>query len=73
MVNTGDHRVGFHNQLVAATTAAEQCKKLCEQGVTDFHFYTLNRAELSLAICRILGIVPKDAEAGAGNPVERAG
>jgi methylenetetrahydrofolate reductase (NADPH) len=45
-------------QLVAATTAAEQCKRLCEQGVTDFHFYTLNRAELSLAICRILGISP---------------
>jgi len=58
-------------QLVAATTAAEQCKRLCEQGVTDFHFYTLNRAELSLAICRILGVAPGDA-IGAREPAEDA-
>ncbi len=50
-------------QLVAATAAAEQCKRLCEQGVTDFHFYTLNRAELSLAICRIIGVTPREARA----------
>ncbi len=43
-------------QLVAATVAAEQCLKLKAQGVTEFHFYTLNRAELTIAICRRLGL-----------------
>ncbi len=42
--------------LVAATVAAEQCRLLHSQGFRDFHFYTLNRAELTRAICRILGI-----------------
>lgn len=43
-------------QLVAATVAAEQCRVLYENGVRDFHFYTLNRAELTLAICHMLGL-----------------
>ena len=43
-------------QLVAATVAAEQCLQLREHGVTEFHFYTLNRAELTIAICRRLGL-----------------
>jgi methylenetetrahydrofolate reductase (NADPH) len=43
-------------QLVAATVAAEQCLKLKGQGVTEFHFYTLNRAELTVAICHRLGL-----------------
>lgn len=43
-------------QLVAATVAAEQCRVLYENGVKDFHFYTLNRAELTLAICHMLGL-----------------
>ncbi|WP_207476957.1 methylenetetrahydrofolate reductase [Arenibaculum pallidiluteum] len=43
-------------QLVAATVAAEQCRSLQARGVRDFHFYTLNRAELTVAICRMLGI-----------------
>ena len=43
-------------QLVAATVAAEQCLRLKQQGVTEFHFYTLNRAELTVAICRRLGL-----------------
>ncbi len=42
--------------LVAATVAAEQCRVLYKNGVTDFHFYTLNRAELSRAICHMLGM-----------------
>jgi methylenetetrahydrofolate reductase (NADPH) len=50
-------------QLVAATVAAEQCLKLKAQGVTEFHFYTLNRAELTIAICRRLGL-----KAGASSP-----
>lgn len=43
-------------QLVAATIAAELCRKLYAGGVREFHFYTLNRAELSYAICHLLGI-----------------
>ncbi len=43
-------------QLVAATVAAEQCMQLKKHGVTEFHFYTLNRAELTIAICRRLGL-----------------
>jgi len=43
-------------QLVAATIAAEQCKVLQDSGIDEFHFYTLNRADLSYAICHILGL-----------------
>ena len=43
-------------QLVAATVAAEMCRRLYAGGVRDFHFYTLNRAELSYAICHLLGL-----------------
>lgn len=43
-------------QLVAATIAAEQCKALQDNGINEFHFYTLNRADLSYAICHILGL-----------------
>ena len=44
---------------VAAVGAAEQCIRLYQGGVKNYHFYTLNRAELTLAICHILGIRPK--------------
>ncbi|MAF49257.1 MAG: methylenetetrahydrofolate reductase [Rhodospirillales bacterium] len=43
-------------KLIAATVAAEQCRALLVEGVTEFHFYTLNRADLVYAICHILGI-----------------
>ncbi len=46
-------------KLVAATVAAEQCQQLAAQGVHDFHFYTLNRADLSYAICHMLGLRPR--------------
>lgn len=46
-------------QLVAATVSAELCRRLYAGGVRHFHFYTLNRAELSYAICHLLGIRPK--------------
>lgn len=46
-------------RLVAATVAAEQCRALAGAGVTEFHFYTLNRADLSFAICHILGVRPQ--------------
>ncbi|MDJ0643616.1 MAG: methylenetetrahydrofolate reductase [Erythrobacter sp.] len=45
-------------QLVSATIAAELCRKLYAGGVREFHFYTLNRAELSYAICHMLGKRP---------------
>jgi len=48
-------------QLVSATVAAELSRRLYAGGVRDFHFYTLNRAELSYAICHLLGIRPKVA------------
>ena len=43
-------------QLVAASVATEMCARLAEEGFSDFHFYTLNRAELVYAICRVLGV-----------------
>jgi methylenetetrahydrofolate reductase (NADPH) len=45
-------------QLVAATVAAELCRRLYAGDVRHFHFYTLNRAELSYAICHMLGVRP---------------
>ncbi len=44
--------------LVAATVASEMCRKLYAGGVRDFHFYTLNRAELTFAVCHMLGHRP---------------
>ena len=46
-------------QLVSATIAAELCRRLYAGGVRQFHFYTLNRAELSYAICHMLGLRAK--------------
>ncbi len=42
--------------LVAATVAVEQCQQLQAEGVANFHFYTLNRADLTVAICHRLGV-----------------
>ena len=44
--------------LVAAAVAAEQVLGLVDQGITEFHFYTLNRADLVYAICHLLGLAP---------------
>jgi methylenetetrahydrofolate reductase (NADPH) len=49
-------------KLIAAAVAAEQVLDLVDQGVTDFHFYTMNRAELVYAICHLLGLRPGDRE-----------
>ena len=46
-------------KLLAASVAAEQCRLLQREGVNEFHFYTLNRAELVFAICRIVGVRPQ--------------
>ena len=43
-------------RLVAASIAAEQCRRLHTNGVHEFHFYTLNRADLTVAICHMLGV-----------------
>ena len=43
-------------KLVAAMVAGEQCRILAAEGVSDFHFYTLNRADLTFAICHMLGL-----------------
>lgn len=44
--------------LVAAAVAAEQVLELVDNGITEFHFYTLNRASLVLALARLLGARP---------------
>lgn len=48
-------------KLVGANIAMEMVKILSREGVKDFHFYTLNRAEMSHAICHMLGVRPKVA------------
>jgi methylenetetrahydrofolate reductase (NADPH) len=53
-------------KLVAATVAAGQCQRLQAEGVAEFHFYTLNRADLTLGICRRLGLKPAAVAALAG-------
>ncbi|GIK81459.1 MAG: methylenetetrahydrofolate reductase [NAD(P)H] [Pseudorhodoplanes sp.] len=45
-------------KLIAAAVAAEQVIDLVDNGVTDFHFYTMNRADLVYAICHLLGLRP---------------
>jgi methylenetetrahydrofolate reductase (NADPH) len=48
-------------RMVAADVAAEQCRRLQAEGIDEFHFYTLNRADLTYAICHILGVRPAPA------------
>ena len=43
-------------RLIAAAVAAEQVLDLVDRGVTDFHFYTMNKADLVFAICHLLGL-----------------
>jgi methylenetetrahydrofolate reductase (NADPH) len=57
-------------RLIAAAIAIEQVQTLVRQGVREFHFYTLNRAELTYAICHALGVRPAEApDAGAPRSV----
>ena len=56
-------------RLVAASIAAELCRLLQAHGIEDFHFYTLNRADLIVAICHMIGVrgpVPAPASKTAG-------
>src|ERR1700691_5142101 len=50
-------------RMIAANVAIEQVQRLREHGVQEFHFYTLNRAELTYAICHALGLRPRLIEA----------
>jgi len=50
-------------KLIAAAVAAEQVIDLLDRGVTTFHFYTMNRADLVYAICHLLGLRPAVAHA----------
>lgn len=47
-------------KLIAAAVAIEQVARLRREGVGEFHFYTLNRAELTYAICHALGLRPHE-------------
>jgi len=50
-------------RMIAAHIAIEQVQRLRHHGVEDFHFYTLNRAELTYAICHAMGLRPESADA----------
>jgi methylenetetrahydrofolate reductase (NADPH) len=55
-------------RLIAAAVAIEQVQTLVRAGVREFHFYTLNRAELSYAICHALGVRPSVAAPDGATP-----
>jgi methylenetetrahydrofolate reductase (NADPH) len=46
-------------KLISATVVAEQVEKLRRHGFDAFHFYTLNQADLTYAICHLLGVRPQ--------------
>ena len=52
-------------KLIAAAIAAEQVLDLVDRGVSDFHFYTMNRADLVYAICHLLGLRPTPKQEAA--------
>jgi methylenetetrahydrofolate reductase (NADPH) len=54
-------------KLIAAAVAAEQVLDLVDKGVREFHFYTLNRADLVYATCHLLGLRPAAAEVRAAS------
>ncbi len=55
-------------RLIAASVAIEQVHSLAAHGVGEFHFYTLNRAELTFAICHALGLRPRPTVRCAASP-----
>jgi len=50
-------------RMIAASVAIEQARMLEKEGIDEFHFYTLNRSELTYAICHALGVRPKQVAA----------
>jgi len=59
-------------RLIAASVAIEQVQALSRHGVREFHFYTLNRAELTYAICYTLGLRPQPQLAASAHAGARA-
>jgi methylenetetrahydrofolate reductase (NADPH) len=55
-------------KLIAAAVAAEQVIDLLDRGVTEFHFYTMNRADLVYAVCHLLGLRPRH-DVGGEHPL----
>jgi methylenetetrahydrofolate reductase (NADPH) len=61
-------------KLIAAAVAAEQVLDLVDRGVTEFHFYTMNRADLVYAVCHLLGLRPTETAGELPLPIgERVG
>ena len=56
-------------RLIAASVAIEQVRALAKEGVREFHFYTLNRSELTYAICHALGVRPAAARKEEAAPL----
>ena len=54
---------GETRRMIAASVAIEQARMLEKEGIDEFHFYTLNRSELTYAICHALGVRPKQVAA----------
>lgn len=54
-------------QMIAASVAIEQVRILQGEGIDEFHFYTLNRSELTYAICHALGVRPSKQESDNGS------
>ena len=52
-------------RMISASIAIEMAERMQAEGIDEFHFYTLNRAELTYAICHALGIRPRDGNGGA--------
>lgn len=51
-------------RMISANIAIEMAERMQAEGIDEFHFYTLNRAELTFAICHALGIRPGDGKGG---------
>jgi methylenetetrahydrofolate reductase (NADPH) len=49
-------------QMIAASVAIDQVRRLEAEGISEFHFYTLNRSELAFAICHALGVRPEGTQ-----------
>jgi len=60
-------------RMISASIAIEMAERLQTEGVGEFHFYTLNRAELTFAICHALGLRPHSDSKGAGESGNKDG
>ena len=60
-------------QMISASIAIEMAERMQSEGIDEFHFYTLNRAELTYAICHALGIRPRGENAQEENAQKEDG